>query len=58
MLTRFSFDLPGVLVFTPSDTVSKFDLEVIKINTLSKSHDNYCKNMTSRVLTRFYFDLA
>ena len=36
----------------------KFDLEIIKANILSMIHDAYLKNVTSRVLTRFSFDLA
>ena len=35
-----------------------FDLEIMKTNILSKIHDDYFKNVTSRVLTRFSFDLA
>ena len=31
--------------------------EIIKTNILSKIHDDHLKNVTSRVSTRFYFDL-
>ena len=34
------------------------DLEIIKTNMLSKIHDDYLKNVTTRVLTRFSADLA
>ena len=37
---------------------SKLHLEIIKTNILSKIHDDHFKNVTSRVLTRFSFDLA
>ena len=41
------------------DLVSdKLDLEIIKTNILSNIYDDYLKNMTSGVLTRFSFDLA
>ena len=33
-------------------------LEIIKTNILSKIHDDHLKNVTSRVSTRFSFDLA
>ena len=36
----------------------QLDLEIIKTNILSKIHDDYFKNMTSTVLTRFSIDLA
>ena len=35
----------------------ELELEIIKKNFLSKICDYYFKNMTSRVLTRFSFDL-
>ena len=34
------------------------NIEIIKTNILSKIHDTYFKNETSRMLTRFFFDLA
>ena len=37
---------------------SKPDLEIIKTNILNKIHDDCFKNVTSRVLIRFSFDLA
>ena len=36
----------------------KLDLEIIKTNILSNIYDDYLKNVTSGVLTRFSFDLA
>ena len=36
----------------------KLDLEIIKTNILSNIYDDYLKNVTSEVLTRFSFDLA
>ena len=47
-----------VLVFDLKQPSFKFDLETIKTNILSKIHDDYFKNVTSSVLTRFSFDLA
>ena len=55
MLTRFSFDLPGDLVFDPG---FELDIEIIKTNISSKIHGDYFKNITFRVLTRFSSDLA
>ena len=46
MLTRFSFD--------PKWHSFKLELEIIKTNILSKIHEEYFKNVTSRVLARFY----
>ena len=34
------------------------DLEITKRNILSNIHDDYLKNVTSGVLTRFSFDLS
>ena len=36
----------------------ELDLEIIKTNILSKIHDDHFKNVTSKVLTRFSFDLT
>ena len=36
----------------------KLDLEIIKTNILSNIYNNYLKNVTAGVLTRFSFDLA
>ena len=54
----------GFPLIWPGDLVSdikwpsfKLDLE-IKMNTLSNIYDEYSKNVTSGVLTRFFFDLA
>ena len=49
---------PGDLVFDPMWPSFKIDLELIKTNILSKTHDDSFKNVTARVLTRFSFDLA
>ena len=49
---------PGDLVFDPMWPSFKHDLEIIKSNILSKIHDDCFKNVTSRVFTRFSFDLA
>ena len=35
----------------------KLDLEIIKTNILSKIYDDYLKNATSRMSTRFSFDM-
>ena len=48
---QYSEELNGSLFF-------KLKLEIIKTNILSKIHDDYFKNKTSRALTRFSFDLA
>ena len=48
---------PGDL-FYPKWHSFKLDLEIIKKNILSKIHDDYFENVTSRMLTRFSFDLA
>ena len=37
---------------------AKLHLEIIETNILSKIHNDHFKNVTSRVLTRFSFDLA
>ena len=37
---------------------SKLHLEIIKANILNEIHDDHFKNVTSRVSTRFSFDLA
>ena len=49
---------PGDLVFNPKGPTFELDLELIKINILSKIHDDCFKNVTARVLTRFSADLA
>ena len=36
----------------------ELDIEIIKTNILSYIHDDYLKNVTLGVLTRFSFDLA
>ena len=36
----------------------ELDLEIIQTHILSKIHEDYFKNVTSRMLTRFSFDLA
>ena len=55
----------GFHLIWPGDLVSdikwpnfKLDLEIIKINILSNMYDDYLKNVTSGVLTKFSFDLA
>ena len=55
VLTRLAFDMDLV---DPKWLSFKLDLEIIKINILSKIHDDYLKNVTSRVLTRFSFALV
>ena len=57
VLKRFFFELAGDLVFYPKRRSFELDLEIIKTNIVSKIHDDYFKNGTSRVLTRFSFDL-
>ena len=52
--TRSSVDL----VFDSKRPSFKLDLEIIKTNILSKIHDDCFINVTARVLTRFYTDLA
>ena len=49
---------PGDLIFYLKWPSFKLDLEIIKMNILSKINDDYLKNVTSGVLTRFSFDLA
>ena len=56
--TRFSFDWPGDLVYEIKGLSFKLDLEIIKTNILSNIYDDYLKNVTSGVLTRFSFDMA
>ena len=49
---------PGDLVFDPRCSSFELDLEIIKTNILSKIHDDCFKNVTARVVTRFFADLA
>ena len=49
---------PGDLFLDPMWPSFKLDLEFIKTNILSKIHDYCFKNVTARVITRFYADLA
>ena len=49
---------PGDLVSDIKWPSSKLDLEIIKTNILSNIYDDYLKNVTSGVLTSFFFDLA
>ena len=49
---------PGDLVFDPRCSSFELDLEIIKTNILSQIHDDYFKNVTARVLTRFSADMA
>ena len=58
VLTRFSADLAGDLVFDSKQPSFELDPEIIKTNILSKIHDDCLKNVTARVITRFYADLA
>ena len=55
----------GFLLIWAGDLVSdikwpsfKLDLEIIKMNILSNTYDDYLQNVTSGVLTSFSFDLA
>ena len=54
----FQLIWPGDLVFDPRWPSFEFDLEIIKTNILSKTHDDCLKNVTARVLTKFSVDLA
>ena len=54
----FSLIWPGELVFDIKWPSFKLDLEIIKINILSNIYDDYFKNVSGRVLTRFSADLA
>ena len=49
---------PSDLILDPKWPSSKIDLEIIKTNILSKIHEDCFQNVTARVLTRFFFDLA
>ena len=49
---------PGDLVFDPKWPSFKLELEIIKTNILSNIYDDYLKNVTSGVLTKFSADLA
>ena len=49
---------PGDLVFDSKWPSFELDLEIIKTNIWSKIHDDWFKNVTSKVLTRFSFDLT
>ena len=49
---------PGELVFDIEWPRFKLDLEIMKTNILSNNYDDYFKNVTSGVLTRFSADLA
>ena len=57
-LQGFPLIWPSDPVFDPKWSCSELDLEIIKTNILSKIHDDWFKNVTSVVLTRFSFDLA
>ena len=50
---RFPLIWPGELDINFKWPIFKFDLEVIKTNILSNSNDDYLKNETTGVLTRF-----
>ena len=49
---------PGDLVSDSKWPSFEQGLEIIKMNILSYIHDDYLKNVTPGVLTRFSFDLA
>ena len=49
---------PGDLVFDPKWPIFKLDLEIIMANILSSIYDDCFKNVTSRVLRSFSFDLT
>ena len=52
------FIWPGELVSDSKLPSLELDLEIIKTNILSNIHDDYLMNVTSRVLTSFFFDLV
>ena len=49
---------PGDLVSKSKSPSFELDLQIIKTNILSNIHNDYLKNVTSGVLTRFFFDLV
>ena len=55
-VSQYQLDAP-VKQDTPLPSF-ELDLELIKTNILSKIHDDCLKNVTARVITRFYADLA
>ena len=58
VLTRFSSIWFGDLMLDSKWPSFKLDLEIIKTNILSNSHNGYFKNVTTGWLTRFSFNLA
>ena len=56
-MVLYYFTIIG-LVFNMTLFISKLVLNVVKISILSKFDHDLIKNVTSRVYTRFYFDLT
>jgi len=62
VLTRFYYSHirktatpPGSHVFQPTGTIFKLVQDIIRTNVLTKFHEDWTINVTSRVLTRFYY---
>ncbi len=62
MLTRFYYSHirktatpPGSHVFQPTGTIYELVQDIIRTNVLTKFHEDWTINVTSRVLTRFYY---
>ncbi len=48
---------PGSHVFQPTGTIYELVQDIIRTNVLTKFHEDWTINVTSRVLTRFYYTL-
>jgi hypothetical protein len=62
VLTRFYYSHirktatpPGSHVFQPTGTIFELVQDIIGTHVLTKFHEDWTKNVTSRVLTRFYY---
>ena len=62
VLTRFYYSHirktatpPGSHVFQPTGTIFELSPDIIRTNVLTKFHEDWTINVTSRVLTRFYY---
>ena len=49
---------PSELVFDPTWSSFKFDLDIMRINILTKFHELWIKTVPSRVYIRFFYNLT
>ncbi|KAH3737883.1 hypothetical protein DPMN_044481 [Dreissena polymorpha] len=55
VLTRKTATPPGGHVFQPTATIFELVQDIIGTHVLTKFYEDWTKNVTSRVLTRFYY---